>query len=125
MSKKKNTLKDLDEFLKQQAASLVSPSRLNEKSEASESKANETVGIKNDDSTKSVSKISILNDLNQLAQLKGDAFKTDFHDIILKVLETQNEFTAEDKMLVNTILYIKHGSDWKEAIRKFWEGRNG
>ena len=33
MSKKKNTLKDLDEFLKQQAATLVSPSRLGEQAE--------------------------------------------------------------------------------------------
>ena len=31
MSKKKNTLKDLDEFLKQQAATLVSPDKLSEK----------------------------------------------------------------------------------------------
>jgi hypothetical protein len=31
MSKKKNTLKDLDEFLKQQAANLVSPERLSDK----------------------------------------------------------------------------------------------
>ena len=30
MSKKKNTLKDLDEFLKQQAATLVTPTQLSD-----------------------------------------------------------------------------------------------
>ena len=38
MSKKKNTLKDLDEFLKQQAATLVAPASLSEKVSKEEKK---------------------------------------------------------------------------------------
>jgi hypothetical protein len=139
MSKKKNTLKDLDEFLKQQAATLVDPPRLSDKIEAKKpepvvekrevEEEKETVeSIAEPEIPKSeapvkkqgVSAQQIMNDLNTLALQENDRFKTKFYDIIIKTIEARNEFTAEDKMLINTALYLKTGDRWKEAIRDYW-----
>lgn len=126
MSKKKNTLKDLDEFLKQQAATLVSPSRLSEQTEAPEPvKAPEVKTEKNQEPSrdKVVSSSSIIKELKQLSLTKGDAFKDEFCSIILAVMEDQTEHSPEDKMLINTALYLKHGSQWKEEIRNYWKNK--
>ena len=126
MSKKKNTLKDLDEFLKQQAATLVSPSRLSDKAEEPASvQTHERIETKQGDSSqKVVSAQSISNDLRQLAAIKGESFKDEFCSIILAVMEGQREYSPEDKMLINTALYLQHGSNWKEAIRSYWKSKN-
>jgi hypothetical protein len=126
MSKKKNTLKDLDEFLKQQAATLVTPSRLNEKSEPEEVKP--TTAPQQEAPVKSTEKASpsvetIINDLHQLSILKGDSFTQELSDIILAVMERQKTYTAEEKMLINTALYLKYGTGWKENIRRFWKDK--
>lgn len=128
MSKKKNTLKDLDEFLKQQAATLVSPTRLSEKADAPEpepAKAQEvkTEKIQEASRDKVVSASTIIKDLRQLALTKGDDFKDEFCSIILSVMEGQTEHSPEDKMLINTALYLKHGSNWKEGIRNYWKNK--
>lgn len=122
MSKKKNTLKDLDEFLKQQAATLVSPERINDSTSAEEIPA-QPVNMKSESPANSVSANSIVADLHHLAKFKGASFKKEFYEIILQVLKEQNDFSPEDKMLINTVLYLKHGADWKEAIRDFWKSR--
>jgi hypothetical protein len=126
MSKKKNTLKDLDEFLKQQAATLVSPSRLSEQPEASEPiKAPEVTVEKVQEPfrDKVVSASNIIKDLKHLSLTKGDAFKDEFCSIILAVMDGQTEHSPEDKMLINTALYLKHGSNWKEEIRTYWKNK--
>jgi hypothetical protein len=142
MSKKKNTLKDLDEFLKQQAATLVDPPRLSDKIE---SKKPEPVAEKQEEEVEEVEEIvepeiakpaapvkkqgvsaqQILNDLNTLAAQEDDRFKSKFYDIIIKTVEARNEFTPEDKMLINTALYLKTGDRWKEAIRDYWRKHQG
>lgn len=126
MSKKKNTLKDLDEFLKQQAATLVAPSRLSDKvDEPAPVQTPERVVQKQDDSSqKTISSKSIINDLKQLAAIKGESFKDEFCSIILAVMEGQQEYSPEDKMLINTALYLQHGANWKEAIRSYWKNKN-
>jgi hypothetical protein len=135
MSKKKNTLKDLDEFLKQQAATLVSPPRLSDKievkkpesivEEKEEQKVTPAAGQETEKpatpaTKQGVSAQQILNDLNALADQEDDRFKSKFYDIIIKTVEARNEFTPEDKMLINTALYLKTGDRWKESIRDYW-----
>lgn len=99
MSKKKNTLKDLDEFLKQQAATLVAPASLSEKVSKEEKK--EVVR----------------------AQVKTDQERLALCDTIIKTLEKKFSLDPEDMMLINTALYIKHGENWKEAVREYWKGK--
>jgi hypothetical protein len=131
MSKKKNTLKDLDEFLKQQAATLVSPQRLSEKTETSEPVAvpktpaeKETLApVQNRTPDKTISSASIANDLKHLALTNGTTVGEEFCNILLTAMERQDEFSPEDKMLINTALYVKHGSNWKEAIRQYWKNK--
>jgi hypothetical protein len=142
MSKKKNTLKDLDEFLKQQAATLVTPVKLSEKfeseiveekpeepapqgephrqplSESSKQEVQATVAELKADAL--VTPEKVLNDLQELAKREGPEFRNKFYDLIIQSIESQNQILAEDKMLINTALYLKSGERWKEAIREYW-----
>ncbi|SHH49218.1 hypothetical protein SAMN04488109_4033 [Chryseolinea serpens] len=131
MSKKKNTLKDLDEFLKQQAATLVSPPSLREKIEET---APPAPAIKEQPKAEApppapqasttpgeVSSASILEDLKTLSEKEGVFFRQKLYDLIIQTLETQKKSLPEDKMLINTALYLKSGNLWKEAIREYWK----
>jgi hypothetical protein len=117
MSKKKNTLKDLDEFLKQQAATLVSPEKLSEKVE-------EEPAVKTEQHAsfaKEVTADKILEDLKLLARNEGYDFQKKLYDLIIKSLEEHDHPLPEDKMLINTALYLKSGEKWKEVIRDYWK----
>lgn len=116
MSKKKNTLKDLDEFLKQQAAILVAPPKLSEKIE----KPGASTSVSTAEASHDVSIEKILNDLNALAEKEGDNFRKKLYDLIISSVEHQKESLPEDKMLINTALYLKSGDRWKEVIREYW-----
>jgi len=115
MSKKKNTLRDLDEFLKQQAATLVSPTQLSDTIPAQTEKQKDT--------PEEVSTTSILNDLKALAEAEGTSFRKKFYDFIIQSVEAQQNSLPEDKMLINTALYLKSGDKWKEVIRQYWKNR--
>lgn len=117
MSKKKNTLKDLDEFLKQQAATLVAPEKLSEKVKDEPKEAALT-----QPATVEVTPEKILRDLQSLSA-NSSSFRKDFYDLIVKTIEAQRDSLPEDKMLINTALYLKHGEQWKEAIREYWRGK--
>jgi hypothetical protein len=123
MSKKKNTLKDLDEFLKQQAATLVAPTQLSEKieepapvKEAAPTPVKETPAAE-------VTIDTILHDLQTLSKKEGPAFRKKFYDLIIQSLEAQPSSSPEDKMLINTALYLKSGDRWKEVIREYWKNK--
>jgi hypothetical protein len=107
MSKKKNTLKDLDEFLKQQAATLVAPASLSEKVAKEEKKPQQ----------KSVEKKVV-----KKAADKTDQERLVLCDRIIKTLEAKSHLDPEDMMLINTALYIKNGENWKEAVKEYWKG---
>ena len=117
MSKKKNTLKDLDEFLKQQAATLVNPQKLGEaESETGKPDAKDESASSIADNS---SLDSIVAGLKQLS--KNDPnFRNHLYNLIIETLEAQHPSTAEDKILINTALYLKHGKNWKQAIREYW-----
>lgn len=128
MSKKKNTLKDLDEFLKQQAATLVTPQRLSDKVESSpqaqeaEQEPTQKYDVAETSPVKSdVTAQSILNDLKMLAESNEIGFRQQLYDIVIRAIEARNEFSPEDKMLINTALYLKSGDRWKDVIRDYWK----
>ena len=122
MSKKKNTLKDLDDFLRQQAATLVAPTPLSDTLKQrviEESQDAPVAQIVTD-----VSVATILEDIKALSEKEGSSFRKKFYDLIVESIESQNNSTAEDKMLINTALYLKNPENWKEAIRSYWKDRN-
>lgn len=130
MSKKKNTLKELDEFLKQQAATLVSPSKLSDKIEplvpAAKEETSQTMAAAPAPEQQEIAKetpsaAQILAELKQVAQQEGTAFRGKLYDLIIQSIEFQNQYSPEDKILINTALYLKHGERWKEAIREYWK----
>lgn len=121
MSKKKNTLKDLDEFLRQQAAVIVPPSSLNEKLfESEESPAQTQHEQTTPPSVHDVTVESVIAQLNALSKKEGGRFRHKLYDIVIRTLEETNQATPEDKMLINTALYLKSGDNWKDAIREYW-----
>jgi hypothetical protein len=118
MSKKKNTLKDLDEFLKQQAATLVAPQKLSDRKVAAVAMPDE---LPPHEDVADISPDKIVADLLELSRNEGEQFPAKFYDLIIRSLELRNKFTPEDKMLINTALYLKNGSQWKHAIREYWK----
>ena len=121
MSRKKITLKDLDAFLKQQAASFVNPEKLSDKIEDPKTEEPELPTIE-------VSELSfekVLHELRALAKREGDNFRAQFYDVIIKTIESQPVSTPEDKMLINTALFLKNGDQWKESIRDYWKNKKG
>jgi hypothetical protein len=111
MAKKKNTLKDLDAFLKQEAKSFVQPNKVESKS------VEETL---KEIKTHQVSVPSELNNddiVNYLSKLTGS---DDFYNIIKSSLEKSESHSSESKMLLNTLLYLKDKDHWKENIKSYW-----
>jgi hypothetical protein len=104
MSKNKNPLKDLDLFLKQQAASFVSPTPLSEKIQA-ETPIEEV---------SSTSQETMLQSLERMMDQNPSAF----YDMLIAAAEKKT--TAERTVLINTVLYLKNTRNWKEAIREYW-----
>jgi hypothetical protein len=132
MSKKKNTLKDLDEFLKQQAASLVSPEKLNitkeEKKEEEPVQLSESTPVKQETAVVQATPAGEPTFHDVLEQLKSLAKKTDYlefrkkmYDMLLSVMDAQHHQVPEDKIFINTLLYLKHGQRWKDGIREYWQ----
>jgi hypothetical protein len=115
MSKKKNTLKDLDEFLKQQAATLVEPTPLRES--IAESSSTGTTSV----ASAVISEVSVREALLALATKDDVALRSILCSLIIDTVGSQPRTSPEDKMLINTALYLKSGHQWKEAIRQYWK----
>lgn len=140
MSKKKNTLKDLDEFLKQQATTLVPPSPLIEKTEEPQPapppqpvivQAPPVIEVPQSApppqpiAPPEISIKKVLEDLSTLSEQDAKKFRKDFYELIITHLESKNQSLPEDKMLINTALYLKSGDNWKEVIRNYWRNKGG
>jgi len=114
MSKKKNTLNDLEEFLKLQASSLVTPSSLTGKVKetpiAPAPQVNEVI--------ESIGEEDLVKKVQRLA-----ADKKAFYNFIIQVTEGLSNKTKEDTLLINTALYLKGGSDWKTAVANYWKSK--
>lgn len=120
MSKKKNTLKDLDEFLKQQAAVIVPPAALNKTIDDRfpESPSSAQTHIEEE-----ITVEKVIRNLNTLSRKEGNAFRKKLYDIIIGCLEANPNASPEDKMLINTALYLKGGDNWEEVIREYWRAK--
>lgn len=131
MSKKKNTLKDLDDFLKQQAATLVSPAKLSEQIETPPPPAAEAAPVVSTQPTiepvpvvvEEVTTTKILDAIKTLAQKEGTSVQDKLYDVILQAGDSKMISSAEDKMLINTVLFLKSGDNWKDVIRDYWKNR--
>lgn len=142
MSKKKNTLKDLDAFLKQQAATLVPPDPLSTNIETPATPppapqppvaavVTEAAPVVTATATpvapaapaqeQEITPEKILSDIRRLADREGSAFRKTFYDLIIRSIETRPQSLPEDKMLINTALYLKSGDQWKDVIRDYWK----
>jgi hypothetical protein len=119
MSKKKNTLKDLDEFLKQQATTFVAPARLAET--PPETPVLQESPVMKEQSNPSFEKIA--RDLSELAATEGPKFREKFCQLILDTIGRQASTSPEDKMLINTALYLKNPANWKDVIRAYWKNK--
>ena len=108
MSKNKNPLKDLDLFLKQQAASFVSPTPLSEKIRPETSSQVSTPA----------SQLSSDETLLQSVERLMDQNPSALYDLLIEAAEKKT--SAERTMLINTALYLKNTNNWKEAIREYW-----
>ena len=117
MSKKKNTLKDLDAFLKQQAATIVPPATLSEKIDEIRESEEEK------DSSVNMQMEKIISDLTDLSMKEKTNFRQSLYDLILRSVNAQPSPEAADTLLINTVLYLKHGDNWKDAIRNYWRKR--
>lgn len=104
MSKNKNPLKDLDLFLKQQAASFVNPTPLSDKIQV-ETYAEPTLPATEE---------TILQSIERMIDQNPNAF----YDILIKAAEKKN--AGERTVLINTALYLKNTDNWKETIREYW-----
>ncbi len=104
MSKNKNPLKDLDLFLKQQAASFVSPTPLSDKIQI-ETHAEPLLAASDE---------TILQSITRMI----DQNPNEFYDLLIKAAEKNN--SGERTILINTALYLKNTDTWKEAIREYW-----
>jgi len=104
MSKNKNPLKDLDLFLKQQAASFVSPTPLSVKIHA-EPNSDESLDETNE---------SVLQSIERMMDQNPAAL----YDLLIEAAEKKT--SSERTMIINTALYLKNTTHWKEAIREYW-----
>lgn len=109
MAKKKNTLKDLDAFLKQEAKSFVQPDTVKKEEQASSPVIEQSAPTP----------VSIDDDL-VIDFLASKESTEDLYKIIQNAIEKSGKTSAENKMLINTLLYLKDKSNWKENIKAYW-----
>ncbi|MBL6448185.1 hypothetical protein JMN32_17835 [Fulvivirga sp. 29W222] len=125
MAKRKNPLKDIDAFLKQESTSFVNPEEISPKKRKKDSDKQEEESPTAKPALKAmkeqVSKEDIIAELHALANKEGDTFRPSLYEIIRKALESLEHSTAEDKMLINTLLYINDKANWKENIKNYWQ----
>ena len=101
---KKNPLNDLDQFLQQEAHSIVAPASLSDKLKPTVS-----------DQSVSVTSDGVEERLLTLARQNPKQF----YDTLISIGEKMD--SDKNTMLINTALYLKFGERWKEAVKAYWE----
>lgn len=109
MSKNKNPLKDLDQFLKQQAASFVNPTPLSEKIQQPEPPTEVSAPAVQ------ASEETLLQSIERLMDQNPSAL----YDLLIEAAQKKN--STERTMLINTALYLKNTNNWQQAIREYWK----
>jgi hypothetical protein len=123
MSKRKNTLNDLEEFLKLQASTLVPPQPVEQSKpvEASKEEPRIVQPVEQPAITPLVQPAKPIDVLEEMKRLATQN-KNGFYDHIIKVAEAMPGGT-NDVLLINTALYLKHGDNWKSGIEEYWRKR--
>ncbi|MEL7004907.1 MAG: hypothetical protein AAFN93_19525 [Bacteroidota bacterium] len=115
MAKRKNPLQDIDAFLSQEATNLVTPNQV----------TSENVEKPVANPAPKPSELKVEGDIEELliswAKEQGEAFQESFYDLMLKTLEGASQNTSKDKMLINTLLYLKNPDSWKDEIKAYWK----
>jgi hypothetical protein len=127
MSKRKNTLNDLEEFLKIQASTLAAPKpvdvpRESEPVMAQAVEEKRPVEVVERVVEKIIEKIvpapAQAVDLKEELQKIAARDKAEFYNLLLNTFNTVPQ--AKDALLINTLLYLKHGDNWKTGIEQYW-----
>jgi hypothetical protein len=123
MSKRKNTLNDLEEFLKLQASTLVPPQPVESSRPLEVPKEESRIAQPLEQPTiaspaHSAKPMDLLEEMKKLAIQN----KSNFYDHIIKAAEAMPD-GANDVLLINTALYLKHGDNWKGGIEEYWRKR--
>lgn len=108
MAKRKNPLQDIDAFLSQEATNLVKPDTI--PSDSSKEVRPEPI----------IAESNLEDVLKEWMKTQGEGFRTPLYDVILKTLENAPSSTSKDKMLINTLLYLKNPDSWKDVIKEYW-----
>jgi hypothetical protein len=117
MSKKKNTLSDLEEFLKLQASSLVTPPSVSEKAKSVPPPANTSATTSAIEATAPANEKDVPALVTELAAANSQRF----YDLVLQAAENLRDTQEAKTLLINTALYLKGGSHWKETVRDYWK----
>ena len=128
-AKKKNPLKDLGAFLahQEEQSHVPEPKKLSDATE-------EFMGKKPTQITKvgRPSKITVSPEVNaesittllaELCKKNQEGFRADFYQIIIDTIGQLDESKPEDKMLINTAIYLSNQDNWKDAVAAYWESR--
>ena len=112
MAKRKNPLSDLDAFLKQEASSLVKPEGLKKEQPTA-----------NTETQEAPTKEKIVELLVALGESEGANFSDTLYYIIRETFDTLGTHSSEDKMLLNTVLYLKNKPNWKVSLEDYWSNQ--
>jgi hypothetical protein len=136
MSKRKNTLNDLEEFLKLQASTLAAPKPVDVPHEVIAQPVAETfkpveakpvVEVVEKVVEKIVEKIvqvpAVPVDIQTELQKIASRDRSEFFGLVLKTLDTIPQTQSKDALLINTLLYLKHGDNWKSGIENYWKAK--
>jgi hypothetical protein len=130
MSKRKNTLNDLEEFLKLQASTLAAPKPVDVPREpepivAQAIEEKRPVEVVERVVEKIIEKLvpapAQAFDLKEELQKIASRDKTEFYNLLLNTFNTVPQ--AKDALLINTLLYLKHGDNWKAGIENYWKSK--
>jgi hypothetical protein len=129
MSKRKNTLNDLEEFLKLQASTLAAPKPVDVPREpepvAASVEEKRPVEVVERVVEKIIEKIvpapAQVVDLKEELQKIASRDKAEFYTLLLNTFNTVPQ--AKDALLINTLLYLKHGDNWKAGIENYWRSK--
>jgi hypothetical protein len=123
MSKKKNTLNDLEEFLKMQASALVTPAPLGDQPKEAPiiSPKVPTRAANADISEQTLPAVRTESDLIEAIKKVSSGNKKAFYDLLIKVTESLPNRSKEDVLLINAALYLKGGQNWKDVVREYWK----
>jgi hypothetical protein len=130
MSKRKNTLNDLEEFLKLQASTLAAPKPVDVPRQAepiTQTPVEEKPRVEVVERVveKIVEKIVPAPaqpvDLKAELQKVASRDRAEFYNLLLNTFNTVPQ--AQDALLINTLLYLKHGDNWKSGIENYWKSK--